>query len=160
MRGFNLNKIVGLYVVFISIIGLVGCGGSVSKKIKENLIEEYAAGIYDISTMSDTLYLSIKNNGLIDTYRLDTDSNCYKKNEVPGLNSTINGRTLGIDYEDSAFEIDSIQWYFGSSKKVSEVRISNIKSSGILESNNIRIASSNHLTSNVTLGELDQSICF
>ena len=155
-----MRKIISLVSITILSIVLVGCGGSVSKKIKEKIAEKYAAGIYDISTVNDTLYLSIEKKGLVNTYRLDTNNNCYKKNEIPGLNSSINGKILGIDYKQKVLKIGTAQWYYGNTKNISEVRIEKIKSSGILESNNIRIATSKHRTSNITLGELNQSICF
>lgn len=155
-----MSKYASMFILGMSLIGLVGCGSSISDNIEKDMIKEYAAGIYNISTMDDIIYFSIEDRGLVNTYSLDTDNNCYKKNEVPGLNSSINGRKLIVNYNQKVFEIDSVRWYYGNSKKISEVRIDNVKSSGILESGNIKIATSEHLTSNITLGELNQSLCF
>jgi len=155
-----MKRFTSLIVFGIFAIVFTACGGSsIEKKIEEKIIEEYAEGVYDISTINDTIYFSIEDDGLVNTYRLDINNNCYRKNESPGLNSSINGRKLDIDYSDRAFEIDSVQWYYGSSEKVSKVRINDLESSEVLESNNIRIATANHITSNITLGELNQSVC-
>ncbi len=155
-----MSKFIILFIIGIGAIGLVGCGSSISKNIEKEMIEEYAVGIYDISTRDDIIYFSIEDRGLVNTYRLDADNNCYKKNEVSGLNSSINGRKLIVNYNQKAFEIDSVQWYYGNSKKILEVKIDDAKSSNILESGNIKIATSEHLTPNITLGELNQSLCF
>jgi len=154
-----MNKFLYLSMFCAASLFFTGCGSSPSKKIKESLIEKYAEGVYDISTNNDTLYLTIKDNGFVDTYKLDTNNNCYKKNETPGINSSINGKKLEIDYSDKLFEINSAKWYYGNDKKIKEVRIGKLKSSTILESNNIRIGTNKKKTDIITFGELKQSIC-
>jgi len=146
-------------VIIMSILLFNGCGSAISKKIDKALIRKNAQGIYNISTQNQISYFVIKKSGLVNTYRLDTNNNCYLKNETDGLNSSINGKYLNVDYKKKRFEINSTYWYYGSSSKITQVGSGSLSSSEILETNNIRISTSKHKTSMVTLGELNQSLC-
>ena len=151
-----------IFYVIIAGLGisiLTGCGGIVGKAIDRKLIKNYIRGIYDISTQNDIMYLNIDKSGRVDTYILNNNENCYFRNKNPGLNSEINGKDVKINYKHNYFNIDATYWYYDVKAKISKVTSNNLSSLDILETNNIRIATSKHLTSNITIGELNQSLC-
>lgn len=154
-----MKKILYVLMAGLSVGLLTGCGGSIADKVKESFIKKRIEGIYNISTLNDIMYFTVERAGRVNTYLLNNDENCYNKNLSDGLNSQINGRIVEIDYKNEVFKIDSTSWYYGSEKKILEVRSNNLKSNDILETNNIRIATSKYLTKNITMGELNQSLC-
>lgn len=126
----------------------------------------YIEGVYDISKDDgDTIYLSIDSSGLIATYdymgdAVDKGANCYSKNSVTGYNTTINGLTVRNDEANKAFTVDGgYQWYYGDNQNISKVSLGFISAGGILSINNLRIATSQYLTTAVTVSEMEQSLC-
>jgi len=125
---------------------------------------EYIQGIYDISNGEDMVYLSIDETGEINTYDYQGDSvdnglNCYIKNLATGFNQELNGLTVTNDETAKQFTANGYNWYYGDDANISKVAIGGISAGGMLGINNIRIATSKHLTTNVTLDEIKQSIC-
>jgi len=125
---------------------------------------EYIQGIYDISNGEDIVYLSIDGAGEINTYDYQGDSvdnglNCYVKNLATGFNQELNGLTVTNDETAKQFTANGYNWYYGDDTNISKVAIGGISAGGMLGMNNIRIATSKYLTTNVTLEEIKQSIC-
>lgn len=135
----------------------------------------YIEGIYDIKSEDDVLYLAIDAEGEVNTYDYQADFydngiDCYIKNN-PGkeVNQKINGKTLKEDQENNYFYLDvqfsenqtnEVRWVYGETEEIEYVSLDgSITSGGRLSINDISIATSDYLVTDVTLEEMELNVC-
>ena len=135
----------------------------------------YIEGVYDITSEDDVLYLAIDTEGVVNTYDYQADfsdngMDCYiKNNPLKEVNQKINGKTLKEDQENKYFYMDiqisenqanELRWVYGETEEIESVSLDGlITSGGILSINDIRIATSKYLLTDVTLEEMELNIC-
>ncbi|UFH59669.1 hypothetical protein [Sulfurovum mangrovi] len=147
-------------------------------QVEENALHNisYIEGVYDITSEDDVIYLAIDTEGVVNTYDYQADfsdngMDCYIKNSpLKEVNKKINGKTLQEDQENNYFYLDDIQisenqtnelrWVYGEMEEIEYVSLDgSITAGGRLYLNDIRIATSKYLVTDVTLEEMELNIC-
>lgn len=117
----------------------------------------YVAGIYDVTGDGDEkTYLSIANDGLITTYLYQ--STCYQKNP-DSINKALNGTKLINDETNKSFTSQGYSWIYGNTTQIQRVALGGISAGTILSLNDIKIATSKALTTEVTTADLEDNLC-
>lgn len=146
-------------------------------QVEENALHNisYIEGIYDITSGDDVLYLAIDAEGVVNTYDYQADfsdngTDCYIKNSLlKAVNQKINGETLKEDQENNYFYLDiqvsenqanELRWVYGETEEIESVSLDgSITSGGRLFINDIKIATSDYLVTDVTLEEMELNVC-
>lgn len=146
-------------------------------QVEENALHNisYIEGVYDITSEDDVLYLAIDAEGVVNTYDYQADfsdngMDCYiKNNPLKEVNQKINGKTLKEDQENKYFYMDiqisenqanELRWVYGETEEIESVSLDgSITSGGRLFINDIKIATSDYLVTDVTLEEMELNVC-